>query len=79
MMYFAITMSVIYILQIFDEPTILLSSNLITFFGGLTFVIYLFNQAFTHMNFGIAAATAYILFFIILGITKLLKLIFSEK
>ncbi len=79
MMYFAVTMSVIYILQLFDEPTILLSSNVITFYGGLTFVIYLFNQAFTHMNFGVAAAVAYILFFIILAITKLLKFILREK
>jgi len=79
MMYFAVTMSVIYIMQIFDEPTILLSSNVITSFGGLTMVIYLFNQAFTHMNFGIAAAISYILFFLILAITRILKLIFKER
>jgi multiple sugar transport system permease protein len=40
-------------------------------FATLTYVLYLYNNAFRYFKFGFAAASAWVLFFIILALTAL--------
>ncbi len=79
MIYFAVTMSVITLMQLFDEPAVLVGTNNLPYVPALTVVIYLYNQAFSQMNFGIAAATSYFLFIVIFLLSRILRFIFKEK
>lgn len=58
-------------LQLFELP-LLITDGLGAPNGGLnTVILYLFNQAFRFNNFGYAAAIAYVLFLIILGLSTI--------
>lgn len=78
MIYFAVTMSVITLMQLFDEPAVLVGTNNLSWVRAVTMVIYLYKQAFIHMNFGMAAATSYVIFIIIFLLSRLLRAVFYE-
>ncbi|MDB5084583.1 MAG: cytochrome biosis protein [Bacilli bacterium] len=63
---FTVIMSTIGGMQIFTEPQILTGGNGGPGGGGMTMVLYLYNQAFSNHLFGYASAIAWVLFIIIL-------------
>lgn len=66
MMMFAVTMSVIGSMQIFDEPMMLVGQSGGTDQAGLTTVLYMYRTGFEWMQMGTAAAMSYLLFFVIM-------------
>ncbi len=79
MIYFAVTMSVIALMQLFDEPAVIVGTRNLSWVPPLTVVIYLYKQAFILMNFGMAAATSYVIFIIIFILSRILKLVFRDQ
>ncbi|MGM0126361.1 cellobiose transport system permease [Enterococcus sp. AZ194] len=57
--FFTVIMSTIGGLQIFTEPQVLLGTNSSPEGGGMTLVLYLYNQAFLKRNFGYGAALSW--------------------
>lgn len=55
--------------QLFDEPYVLTGGTGGTLQAGTTMGMYLYNTAFKEFNFGLASATSYVLFGIILLVT----------
>lgn len=84
MVQFSITSSLIGALQSFEESAILLGRTGGGALGGadqagVTMSIYLYNKAFGEGFFGIAAASSYILAFIIIVFTFLVPIVFKER
>ena len=79
MMFFTFSMSLIFGLQMFDEPYVLFPM----YEGGpnntaMTSVLYIYRTAFYHGYYGTAAAAAYILFTIIVVATMIFAKFFKE-
>lgn len=62
---FTVILSTIGGMQLFTEPMILLGNGGGATKGGLTLVLYLYNQAFINQLFGYASAIAWVLFLLI--------------
>jgi cellobiose transport system permease protein len=75
---FTVILSTIGGMQLFTEPMILVGSTGGATKGGLTLVLYLYNQAFGNQLFGYASAIAWVLF-IIIGIFSFLNWKFLSK
>ena len=71
MVYFAVTLSVIGGLQLFEEPFILTGGRGGSDQAGMTTAIYLYRMAFDFNDFGAASAMAWLLFFMVAGLTWL--------
>ncbi len=75
---FTVIMSTIGGMQVFTEPQILTGGNGGPGQGGLTIVLYLYNQAFNNYLFGYGSAIAWVLFVIILIFSLLNTLIVNR-
>lgn len=78
-MFFAVTLSVIGGMQLFEEPFILSGGN-----GGvdqavLTTAIYLYRSAFEFSDFGAASAMSWLLFLLMAALTALIRRFLGEK
>jgi len=67
--FFNLIMAIIGSFQIFTASYVLTNGG--PNFATLTYVLYLYNNAFRYFKFGFAAASAWVLFFIILALTAL--------
>ena len=76
--FFAITMSIIGNLQLFDEPMVLVGSSGGARQAGLTTAVYLYNTGFSYLDFGAGTAMAYILCSIIILFTLINKKFFKR-
>lgn len=79
--FFATSMSIIYGMQIFDEPMIWLSlDGLLSYEGinGFTTAVYMYAYAFRWGKFGVAAASSYLLCIIIVAISFLYRKLYHE-
>lgn len=79
MIYFAVTMTIIAGMQLFDEPTVLLTNEGGYGHAGMTMVMYTYTQAFNWGYFGRASASSYVLFLIIFAISRVVKRYLGEK
>jgi multiple sugar transport system permease protein len=81
--YFATTMTIIGNMQLFDEPMIMigLQNRLMELGGnmGMTLAVYLYAWAFNWSAFGMAAATSYIIFILIMILSYINRRIFKEE
>lgn len=68
---FTVILSTIGGMQLFTEPMILVGNTGGATKGGLTLVLYLYNQAFGNQMFGYASAIAWVLFLLIVGFSIL--------
>jgi multiple sugar transport system permease protein len=78
-MFFAVTLSVIGGMQLFEEPFILSGGN-----GGvdqavLTTAIYLYRSAFEFSDFGAASAMSWLLFLLMAALTALIRRVLGER
>jgi multiple sugar transport system permease protein len=78
-MFFAVTLSVIGGMQLFEEPFILSGGN-----GGadqavLTTAMHLYRSAFEFSDFGAASAMSWLLFVLMMGLTVLLRRLLGER
>ncbi len=71
MIYFAVTLSVIGGLQLFEEPFILTGGRGGSDQAGMSTAIYLYRMAFDFNDFGAASAMSWLLFFMVAGLTWL--------
>lgn len=69
MIFFAVTMTIIGNMQLFDEPFILTEGTGGTGRAGMTVAIYLYRTAFNWTRMGLAAAMSWLLFLIIMIFT----------
>ncbi|MCG8572653.1 MAG: sugar ABC transporter permease [Spirochaetes bacterium] len=80
--YLATSATVIFGMQMFDEPVVLLrgeSGLAETGNYGLTTAFYIYRSAFSYAKFGVAAAASYLLVLVILVLSGLNKMIWGEK
>ncbi|MFP5114693.1 carbohydrate ABC transporter permease [Bacillaceae bacterium C204] len=66
-------------IQLFDEPFVLTDGTGGTLQSGTTMGMYLYNTAFQEFNFGLASATSYVLFGIILIVTLINSKLFRKR
>lgn len=78
-MFFAMLMSIIGNLQIFDEPMILVGLGGGTGRAGQTAMMYMYQTAFNWREFGTGSAMAYIMFFIIIVASLLFNKFFDRE
>lgn len=71
MMFFAVTLTIIGNMQLFDEPYILTGTTGGTSEAGLTVALYLYRTGFEWLYMGSAAAMSWVLFLVIGGLTAL--------
>ena len=80
--YFATTMTIIGNMQLFDEPMIMigLQNRAMELRGnmGMTLAVYMYAWAFNWSRFGMACATSYLIFLIIMVLTFINRLVFKE-
>ncbi len=69
MLFFAVTLSVIGGLQLFEEPFILTGGKGGSDQAGMSTAIYLYRTAFDFNDFGAASAMSWLLFFLVAGLT----------
>lgn len=69
MMFFAVTLSVIGGLQLFEEPFVLTNGRGGSDQAGMTAAMYLYRMAFDFNDFGGASAMSWLLFVVVLGLT----------
>lgn len=69
MIFFAVTMTIIGNMQLFDEPFILTGGTGGTGRAGMTVAIYLYRTAFNWTRMGLAAAMSWLLFLVIMIFT----------
>lgn len=79
MMFFAIALTIIFNLQLFDEPFILTGGTGGTGQAGMTVAMYLYRTGFEWMYMGSAAAMSWILFFLIGILTAIHFTIFGRS
>jgi len=74
--FFLITMSIIGGMQAFDDPKILIPDSSGNGFNGITMSIYIYENAFAHGYYGVAAAASYTMFTVILLLTWITRKFF---
>jgi multiple sugar transport system permease protein len=79
MMLFAVTLTIIGNLQLFEEPFILLSPTGGAEQSGLTTAMYMYRTGFEYNEFGTASAISWILFVIIAVLTWVNNKVFAPK
>jgi multiple sugar transport system permease protein len=79
MIYFAVTLSVIGGLQLFEEPFILTNGRGGSDQAGMTTAIYLYRMAFDFNDFGAASAMSWVLFLIVALLTWLTNRAFHPR
>ncbi|XHS79927.1 carbohydrate ABC transporter permease [Burkholderiaceae bacterium UC74_6] len=79
MMLFAVTLSVIGGMQLFEEPFILTNGRGGSDQAAMTVAMYLYRLAFDFNDFGAASALAWMMFGIIAGLTWLTNKAFAER
>lgn len=79
MMYFAVTLTLIGGLQLFEEPFILTGGKGGIEYSGMTTAIYMYRTAFEFNDFGLASAISWVLFAVILVLTLINHRLFREK
>lgn len=78
MMFFAVTLTIIGSLQLFEEPYILVDTEKGVSQSVMTSAIFMYRLAFSDGDFGTASALSWILFFIIAGLTWLNARLFGR-
>jgi multiple sugar transport system permease protein len=78
MMFFAITLTIIGNLQLFDEPFILTNRTGGPSESGLTLAMYLYRTGFEWLDMGTAAAMSWVLFFVI-GLGTIIHFLFFGR
>jgi multiple sugar transport system permease protein len=78
MMFFAITLTIIGNLQLFDEPFILTNRTGGPSESGLTLAMYLYRTGFEWLDMGTAAAMSWVLFFVI-GLGTIIHFVFFGR
>lgn len=79
MMFFAITLTLIGNLQLFEEPFIITGGTGGIDQAGKTAAMHMYNTAFVDSDFGTASAVAWILFVLIAAMTWLNNKLFAQK
>jgi multiple sugar transport system permease protein len=79
MVFFAVTLSIIGNLQLFEEPFILTNGNGGIDQAGKTAAMHMYAVAFIDGDFGTASAIAWLLFLLIAGATALNKKLLGDK
>ncbi len=79
MIYFAVTLSVIGGLQLFEEPFILTGGRGGSDQAGMSTAIYLYRMAFDFNDFGAASAMSWLLFFLVVSLTWLTNRAFRPR
>lgn len=79
MLFFAVTLSIIGSLQLFEEPFILTNGNGGTDQAGKTAAMHMYSIAFTDGDFGTASAVAWLLFMLIAAATWLNKRLLGQN
>jgi len=79
MMYFAVTLTLIGGLQLFEEPFILTGGKGGIEYAGMTTAIYMYRTAFEFSDFGLASSISWILFAVILVLTVINHRLFRSK
>ena len=79
MMFFAVTLTIIGNLQMFDVPYIILGPNGGAEQSGMTTAMYLYKTAFDYNDFGTACALAWALFLLIAALTWVNQGIFARR
>lgn len=79
MMYFAVTLTLIGGLQLFEEPFILTGGKGGIEYAGMTTAIYMYRTAFEFSDFGLASTISWILFAVILVLTVINHRLFRSK
>lgn len=79
MLFFAVTLSIIGSLQLFEEPFILTSGTGGSDQAGKTAAMHMYSVAFTDGDFGTASAIAWLLFVLIAGATWLNKRLLGQR
>jgi multiple sugar transport system permease protein len=79
MMFFAVTLSIIGNLQLFEEPFIITSGTGGIDQAGKTAAMHMYNTAFVDSDFGTASAVAWILFILIACLTAVNNKLFAQK
>lgn len=79
--FFATSLTVIFGMQMFDEPVVWLGMDGILATGGygMTSAVYMYYYAFKWSKFGVATASSYILCLIIVTLSQLYKKLFQEE
>ena len=80
-LYFATSMTLIFGMQSFDEPQVMIGFDGMqnTLYYALTTAVYIYGQAFRWSQFGMASATSYLLCVIILILSTIHRLLLGEK
>lgn len=78
MMFFAVTLSIIGNLQLFEEPFILVDSEKGVSQSVMTTAIFMYRMAFSDGDFGTASAVSWLLFFVIALLTWLNSRLFGK-
>ncbi|WP_018247648.1 carbohydrate ABC transporter permease [Orenia marismortui] len=76
--FFGVTMSIIGNLQLFAEPMLLVGGSGGPNQAGLTTAVYLYQTGFEYLDFGAGSAMAYILCFLIVGLSLLNNKFFRD-
>lgn len=79
MIFFAVTLSVIGGLQLFEEPFILTGGRGGSDQAGMTTAIYLYRMAFDFNDFGAASAMSWLLFIVIVVLTLVTNRVFRPR
>ncbi|MDE3009765.1 MAG: sugar ABC transporter permease [Pseudomonadota bacterium] len=79
MIFFAVTLSVIGGLQLFEEPFILTGGRGGSDQAGMSTAIYLYRMAFDFNDFGAASAMSWLLFFLVAALTALTNRAFRAR
>lgn len=78
MMFYAITLTIIGNMQIFEEPYMLVGPSGGTAAAGLTSAVHIFNVAFTDLDMGYASAMSWLLFLAIFVLSMVNNYLFSR-
>jgi multiple sugar transport system permease protein len=79
MMYFAVTLTLIGNLQLFEEPFILVEQDSGVALSVMTTAIFMYRTAFSDGDFGTASAISWLLFFIIVAVSWLNSRLFQAR
>jgi multiple sugar transport system permease protein len=79
MMYFAVTLTIIGNLQLFEEPFILVEQDSGVALSAMTTAIFMYRTAFSDGDFGTASAISWLLFFIIVAVSWLNSRLFAAR
>ena len=79
MIYFAVTLTIIGNLQLFEEPFILVDIEKGVSHSVMTTAIFMYRTAFSDGDFGTASAISWLLFFVIALLTWLNARIFGRE